>query len=110
MGVLYMNILEKLTRYEANSFHHEVPVIWDMAEGYYVWDIYGKQYLDFTSGIFVANIGHRHPRVIEAIKNHADKMIYSYAFPSEIRARLVEKLCKMTGFEKCFLCSTGSEA
>ncbi len=103
-------ILDILTRYEPQSFHHEVPVIWDRASGYYVWDNNGKQYLDFTSGIFVANIGHNHPRVVQAIKEQADKMLHNYAFPSEVRARLVKKLCDMTGFEKCFLCSTGAEA
>ena len=105
------NILETLNKYEPRSSHHEVSVVWERAQGCYVWDNKGKRYLDFTSGIFVANVGHSHPAVIAAIQSQIDKsLIHSYAFPTEIRAKLVEKLCQMTGFEKVFLCSTGSEA
>ena len=41
----------------------------EKAEGIYLYDIYGKNYIDLVSGVSVSNVGHRHPRVIEAIKN-----------------------------------------
>ena len=103
-------IIKTLNKYEPRSLHHEVDVVWDTAFGCTVRDVDGKEYIDFTSGIFVANVGHSHRSVFEAIRNQADECIHSYVFPTEIRAKLVKKLCEMTGFEKVYLCSTGSEA
>ncbi len=53
------------------------PVFADHAEGIYVWDRDGRQYMDFTSGIAVVNTGHCHPRVVEAIQAQAAKVIHS---------------------------------
>ena len=115
-------IIKTLKQYEPRSLHHELDVVWDWAEGYEVGSIevhhasnlinfVPKTYIDFTSGIFVANIGHGNEHVIRAIVKQLSKpLLHTYTFPNEARAQLVEKLCKMTGFEKCFLCSTGSEA
>ena len=100
----YLKILQK---HEPRSFHHEVPAIWNSASGMYVHTSYGGM-IDFTSGILVANIGHSHRHVLEAIRKQ--DCLHSYAFPTEIRAKLVQKLVDLTGMDKVFLCSTGSEA
>ncbi len=110
MEVPSTTILDILTQHEPLSFQHETPIIWEQANGWWVYDNKGNRYLDFTSGIFVANIGHRHPRVEAAIIEQSMSMIHSYIFPTEVRAKLVKKLCDITGFEKVYLCSTGSEA
>jgi len=49
---------KQLARYEARSMHGQMPVIWDRAEGFQVYDKYGNCWIDFTSTIFVANSGH----------------------------------------------------
>ncbi|MGN1400929.1 MAG: aspartate aminotransferase family protein [Bacillus sp. (in: firmicutes)] len=54
--------------------HPNLPVV--KAEGCYYYGADGKTYLDFTSGIAVENVGHRHPKVVEAIKNGADSLIH----------------------------------
>lgn len=96
--------------YRPQSSEHEVPIQWDSAQGWLVYS-QGRAYLDFTSGIFVANIGHSHSLVIQAIKEQLDKpLLHSYAFSNEARYKLEEKLCQMTGYQKVFLCSTGAEA
>ena len=46
------------------------------AEGCTLWDIHGKTYLDLISGISVCNMGHRHPKVVEAIKEQSDKYLH----------------------------------
>jgi acetylornithine/succinyldiaminopimelate/putrescine aminotransferase len=46
------------------------------AEGCTLWDVKGKAYLDLISGISVCNMGHRHPKVVEAIKDQADKYLH----------------------------------
>ena len=106
-----MNIIETLEKYEPQSLQHELPIVWDFAYGYHVWDTEGKRYIDFTSGIFVANIGHSHPKVLQAILGQINEpLIHSYVFPNEPRAKLVKKLAEISGMEKVYLCSTGSEA
>ena len=103
--------LSILDKYEPRSLHHELPIIWRNAIDCWVWDDKNNKYLDFTSGIFVANIGHSRPEVKRAINGILSQdLLHNYAFPSEIRAELVKKLCEMTEFEKCYLCTTGSEA
>ena len=45
----------------------------DRAEGTRIWDVDGKEYLDFTSGIGVLNTGHRHPHVVRAVREQLDR-------------------------------------
>ncbi len=104
------SIIQTLNKYEPRSLHHEADVVWGHSFRHLVWDIENKGYIDFTSGIFVANIGHSRGKVVRAMIKQLEDSMHSYVFPTEIRAKLVEKLCEMTGFEKVYLCSTGSEA
>jgi 4-aminobutyrate aminotransferase len=53
------------------------PVVVDRGEGIYVWDVDGRRYMDFTSGIAVVNTGHCHPRVVRAIQEQAAKIIHA---------------------------------
>ena len=107
-------ILKELTKYEPISMTwDQYPVLWDRAEGYSVYDAWGNRWIDFTSGIFVANVGHAHPKVIAALREKIDgKMIHSYYFPSAVRAKLTRLLVEAApkGIEKAFLLSTGAEA
>lgn len=106
-------ILHDLMRYEPESMRGELPIVWERAEGYQVFDAFGNCWIDFSSGIFVANAGHAHPRIRRAISQQLDrKLLHNYCFPSEIRARLVRKLVEISPppLEKVFLLSTGSEA
>ena len=106
-------VLDRLDKYESRSMHGQLPLIWDRAEDFSVFDSAGNQWIDFTSTIFVANVGHSNPHVSNAISATLDKPIYScYAYGNEIRAQYLEKLIKFAGkpFEKAFLLSAGTEA
>jgi len=59
---------------QTNPFPYLIEV--DYAEGIYIYDKSGKAYMDMISGVAVNNIGHRHPKVVEAIKNQADKHLH----------------------------------
>src|SRR5262249_48123337 len=103
-------VLDELEATEPRSMALEqVPVIWDRAEGFQVYDPAGNCWLDFSSGAFVANVGHGHPRVVEAIRQTLEKpLLYNYYYPSEIRARLTRKLVELVpGFDCAFLLTTG---
>jgi len=84
--------------------------VWKSAFKWWVWDESGNEYTDFTSGIFVANAGHGREEIIDAICIQSEDLIHSYAFPNKPREDLVGKLCEISGMDKVFLCSTGSEA
>jgi 4-aminobutyrate aminotransferase-like enzyme len=89
------------------------PIIWHQAEGFLIRDPYGNQWIDLSSGIVVANVGHAHPRVLEAIRNQVDaKLVFSYAYPTEIRRQLLERLVALAppGPHKAILFSSGTEA
>ena len=53
------------------------PLIIDRAEGLYYWDTDGKRYFDAIGGIFVATLGHRHPRVMEAMRKQMERMTFA---------------------------------
>jgi 4-aminobutyrate aminotransferase/(S)-3-amino-2-methylpropionate transaminase len=106
-------ILERMKRYEPRSMEGLPPVVWDRAEGFQVYDAFGNKWLDWTAGVLVANVGHSHPKIIEAIVEQAQHgLLFNYIFPSEIRVRLAQRLIKLAPppLEKVFLLNTGAEA
>ncbi len=106
-------ILANLEENESRSMHGQLPIIWDRAEDFSVFDMAGNKWIDFTSTIFVANVGHSNARVTASIKATLDYPLYScYAYANPIRARYLEKLIAFAGppFEKAFLLSAGTEA
>lgn len=62
--------------YKATSEFLEHPVIIDRADGLYYWDCDGKRYFDAIGGIFVASLGHRHPRVMDAMRRQAERVTF----------------------------------
>lgn len=106
-------ILARLEACESRSMHGQLPLVWNRAEDFSIFDAAGNRWIDFTSTIFVANVGHSNPRVTAALKSTLDHPLYScYAYPNEIRASYLEKLLAFAGppFEKAFLLSAGTEA
>lgn len=106
-------ILDTLDRYESRSMHGQFPLIWERAVDASVFDIAGNRWIDFTSTIFVANVGHSNPRVTAAMQATMESPIYScYAYPNRIRADYLQRLIAFVGkpFEKAFLLSAGTEA
>lgn len=87
----------------------------DRAENSEIWDVEGRRYIDFSSGIAVVNTGHRHPRVIEAVKAQLDRFTHTchQVVPYESYVRLAERLNAMLpgNFEKkTIFVTTGAEA
>ncbi|MFC1643980.1 aspartate aminotransferase family protein [Candidatus Omnitrophota bacterium] len=108
-----ISIFEDLRKYESRSMHGQLPIVWDRAEDFQVFDKYGNRWIDFTSTIFVANSGHSNPRVIDALNEQLNqKLIHTYTFAHEIRVKFLKKLIEITPSfcEKVFLLSAGTEA
>ncbi len=106
-------IFEKLAKYESRSMQGQIPLIWDRAIDFNIYDVCSNKFIDFTSTIFVANTGHGNKQVISAVKALLDiPLVHTYAYISQIRADYIEKLIQFAGgnFEKAFLLSSGTEA
>ena len=106
-------LLEKLARLEPLAMRGLPPVVWDRAEGFQAFDAWGNCWIDWSSGIVVANAGHGRQEICYAIAAQAGRrLLTNYCFPSEIRAQLLERLAALLPppLEKVFLVSTGSEA
>lgn len=106
-------ILRELEKYESRSMQGQIPIVWDRAEGFNVYDRHGNRWIDFTSTIFVANVGHANPRILTAIREVIEKpLLHSYAYVNELRVNYLKRLVGFTNghFQKAFLLSAGTEA
>lgn len=105
-------ILRKLQAYEPVAMRGQPPVVWDHGQGFQVYDAWGNQWIDWSSGVLIANAGHGCPEIADAIALQvSSKLLTNYCFPSEIRSRLVERLASLLPepLKKVFLLTTGSE-
>ena len=77
-----INTLSSLEKYEPQSMNQELPLVWDKAKGYQIFDSSGNIWIDFSSGIFVTNVGHAHPIVKKAIIDTVENnLLHNYYFP-----------------------------
>lgn len=89
------------------------PIVWDRAEDVQVYDAFGNKWLDWSSGVVVANAGHAAGEIKAAIRRQVEKgLLHTYCFPSAERAELVKYLWSLSPIRpsKVFLLTTGSEA
>ncbi len=106
-------ILEKLYEFEPRAMRGQPPVVWHRAEGFQVFDAWGNQWIDWSSGVLIANAGHGRKEIADAIAEQArSHLLTSFSFANEPRARLVERLSSLLPepLKKVFLYSVGSEA
>ncbi|MCB2127095.1 MAG: aminotransferase class III-fold pyridoxal phosphate-dependent enzyme, partial [Rhodobacteraceae bacterium] len=87
----------------------------DKAENAELWDKEGNRYIDFAAGIAVVNTGHRHPKVIAAVKDQLDHFTHTchQVVPYENYVRLAERLSAIApikGEKKAIFVTTGAEA
>ena len=103
-------IIDIEDKYFINTFNR-VPVVLDHGEGAKVWDIEGKEYLDFLAGIAVNCLGHAHPALVGAIKEQAEKLIHiSSIYYNEPATVYAKKLVDATCFDRIFFSNSGAEA
>lgn len=91
----------------------EMPIKWDKAIDFNVYDNKGNKWIDTTSGIFVANAGHSNPYIKKAIKNQIDSdLLFAYQYNTDIRQKFAKKLLDISPnhFNKVVLLNSGSEA
>jgi acetylornithine/N-succinyldiaminopimelate aminotransferase len=97
-------------KYIAHTYNR-YPLLLVRGKGTRVWDLDGKEYLDFFAGLAVCNLGHCHPKVVKAIQAQAEKLIHvSNLYYIEPQIQLASLLCKNSFAGKVFFCNSGAEA
>lgn len=105
-----MEYMEKAEQYLVHTYNR-FPIVIDKAEDVYVYDINGKKYLDFASGIGVASLGYGNKEYTDALKNQIDKIMHtSNLFYNTPSVEAAEKLVKASGLKKAFFTNSGTEA
>ena len=111
MDELTENDIVALDKQYVVQTYKRLPVTLVRGEGTKVWDVNGKEYLDFLAGIAVVNLGHCHPAVVDAIERQAKTlMLTSNFFYNVPQTKLAEILCKASGMDQAFFCNSGAEA
>lgn len=103
--------LIKLEEKHGAHNYHPLPVVLEKGEGIYVWDVEGKRYFDFLSAYSAVNQGHGHPRIINTLKNQAEKLtLTSRAFYNSQLGKYEKFVTELFGFDKVLPMNTGAEA
>lgn len=109
-------VLERDSEVMSPSYTRGYPFVMGRGKGAEVWDVDGKRFLDFTTGIAVTATGHAHPAVVKAIQEQAEKFIHMSGtdFYYEIQVELAEKLSAIAPFggepAMVFFTNSGTEA
>lgn len=86
---------DRFTTVQAQTTPYPIGLTVDRAEGSWIWDSSGKRYLDMIAGVAVTQIGHRHPRVVQAIRGQVDRHLHTMVYGEHIQEaplQLAEKL------------------
>ena len=103
-------VIDQTEKFGARNYN-PLPIVISKAEGVWVEDPEGNKYLDMLSAYSALNQGHRHPRIIQALKDQADKVtLTSRAFYNDQVGEFYEKLSALTGKEMILPMNTGAEA
>lgn len=110
MGSLATSMIEREDRYGARNYD-PLPVVLTKGEGVWVEDVEGRRYLDMLSAYSALNQGHRHPRIIQALKAQADRItLTSRAFYNDKLGFFYERLAQLTHKDTILPMNTGTEA
>ena len=75
----------------------EPPIFWERAAGANVWDVDGNRFVDLGAGFGVANVGHAHPRVVEAVQEQSERLLHAMGdvHPAAVKVQLLERLAAL---------------
>lgn len=103
-------LILKVEKYGAQNYK-PLPVVLNRAAGSRVWDVEGKEYIDFLATYSALNFGHQHPRLVDALKRQLDRIaVCSRAFHSEELCYFSEELARFCGHDAVLPMNSGTEA
>lgn len=109
------NLFKRFNRKKDSSSlmmtYNRLPVAFTRGDGMRLWDQNDKEYIDALGGIAVCILGHKHPKFTEQMKAEADNVLHtSNLFQIPAQEAIGERICKISGMERVFLCNSGTEA
>jgi len=108
-GLTSQEIISLEEKYGAHNYH-PLPVVLARGKGVHVWDVEGKQYLDFLSAYSAVNQGHCHPKIVKAMQEQAEILtLTSRAFHSSLLGVYMEYITTLLGYDKVLPMNTGVE-
>ena len=103
-------VFDKEKQYGANNYE-SIPVALIEGEGVFVWDVEGKRYFDFLSAYSAVNQGHRHPKIVQALKSQLDRLtLTSRAFYNDALGDYSEYATRLFGYDRLLPMNTGVES
>jgi len=103
-------VIERELKFGAHNYG-PLPVALSKGERVFVWDVDGKMYWDFMSAYSALNQGHRHPKIVRALKEQLDKLtLTSRAFYNDALGEFEEYATKLFGYDKLLPMNSGVEA
>lgn len=106
----YQELKAEENQYVMNTYGR-FAIALDHGQGSTVWDVEGKKYIDFTSGIGVCSLGYNNEAIINAITEQAHKLMHvSNLFTTAPMIQVAKQLCTRTGMSKVFFANSGAEA
>jgi 4-aminobutyrate aminotransferase len=115
IGPKTQEFLNRDSKVVSPSYTRDYPFAMSHGKGSQVWDVDGNRYIDMTTGIAVNSTGHSHPKVVQAIKDQAEKFIHMAGtdFYYDVQITLAERLSEIAPFEedaRIFFANSGTEA
>ncbi len=109
-GVTFDELRASEARYHMSVYGRQ-PVAFVRGEGTRLWDLEGREYLDFVAGIAVVSVGHSHPTVVEAVREQIGTLTHvSNLYYTVPQVTLAEKIHDLLGWGKVFFANSGAEA
>ena len=110
MNTTFDSIQTRESQYVLQTYRRQ-PVAFVKGEGPRLYDVDGREYLDFVSGIGVASLGHAHPGLAAAIADQASTLLHtSNLYYHPYQAEAAARLTKLSGMSRAFFCNSGAEA
>lgn len=114
-GPISKNWIERDIAALSPSYSREYALVVDHAQGSEVWDVDGKRYIDFMAGVAVLNVGHRHPAVVEAVREQVDRFwhicLSDFFYPQAVElAEKLQAIAPMEDHAKVYFGNSGTEA
>src|SRR5215203_4425194 len=105
------NIIDIENKHTSGTYAKQ-PLVIVRGKGASLFDVDGVEYIDCSAGHGVANLGHAHPKIAEALYRQASTLITLFeTFPNDQRATLMKKLASLVeGLDRVFLCNSGTES
>jgi 4-aminobutyrate aminotransferase-like enzyme len=107
-----LKCVKQIDKYQNSDILGQQPVLWKRAKNFSIYDSNNNKWIDFSSSIFVANVGHGNEKIISTIKKNADRLLHAYSYPTHERAKYLKKLIKFipSYLNSATLLNSGTEA